>query len=222
MGVNLDNFPLPDVAAQDLRRQNRHAVSLADGVSSYAGHDSGVPFRFFIHTEEAKPFLPARSKKYMPQLEVEMIEFMPDRFNRPTERLRHLSPELLEFDDETGECIGGRYATSYKRWKEGLSAPGLPISKWGELSDGWIATLVKNGIFSVEQLAALPRSKVDQYGPAVVEAFEKALGYVAKKDGLKVSAEHAEHIASLEARIAELEGGKARKPGKQKKEQEAA
>lgn len=204
----LDNFLLPDGAAEALKRQNRQLMSLGDGVSvSTAGHDAGVSFRFWVHSEFNK--LKSKAAKYEKSTETEMIEWHPDRYNKPTERVRDLPPDLLEFDEETGECIGGRYAESYKRWKSGMTAPGLALSKWGVLPDGWVTTLAASGIFSVEQLAAMPRSRIAQYPQDIQEAFERAILFVNMKQGRIDADKQAEEIEALhkanERQAAELE-----------------
>lgn len=194
----IDNFALPDGAAEALKKQNRQMVSLSDGVTrSTAGHDKGVSFRFWVHSEFNK--LKSKAAKYEKSDEVEMIEWHTDRYNRPTERVKDLGPELLEFDDETHECIGGRYADAYRRWKQGMTAPGLPLSKWGVLADGWVTTLAANGIFSVEQFAAMPRSKIDgKFPQEVSEAFERAILFVSMKEGRAQSDKQAEEIVELQ------------------------
>lgn len=224
----LDNFVLPDGAAEAIRKQNRRIESLGDGVvRSTAGHDRGVSFRFWVHAEFNK--LKSKAAKYEKSTETEMIEWHPDKYNKPTERVKDLPPELLEFDDETGECIGGRYMESYKRWKQGLSAPGLPLSKWNVLSDGWVATFAASGIFSVEQFAAMPRSKIEgKYPEEVCEAFERAILFVNMKEGRQESDKQAEEIVALQQQNAkqraEMEELKAQmkslmeKPKKKQKE----
>lgn len=199
----LAQFPLPDGAHEALARQNRQTVALRDGVSTYAGHDAGVSYRFVNFSEFNK--LKSKAAKYEKSIETELIEWRPDRYNKPTERVQDLPAELLEFDEETGECIGGRYADSYRRWKQGLTSPGLPLSKWGVLSDGWVTTLAANGIFSVEQFASMPRSKIEgKYPKEVCEAFERAILFVAMKDGRVEADKQAEEILELQREKARM------------------
>jgi hypothetical protein len=131
-----------------------------------------------------------------------MIEWDVDKHQKTPERVQFLPPELLEFepvdigdegpvhlkynewviDETTGKrrlveskhrCIGGRFMESYLRWIQGLEAPGLSLSKWGVIPDGWVKTLVENGIFSVEQFAAKPRALISsRYPKEVQEYFE--------------------------------------------------
>ena len=231
--MELGNYALPEGAHEALRRQNRQAVSVGDGVSKItAGHDQGVSYRFWVHTEIDK----AKSKaaRYEKPRETEMIEWRSDRYNKPIERLKDLGPELLEFDVESGECIGGRYAESYKRWKQGLSAPGLQLSKWGVLDDGWVAQFAAFGVYSVEQFAAMPPSKINSKFPKEVhEAFERAVLYVNMKEGRVESDKQADeivrlqkHNSKLEATVAEMQEqmkgllalhGETEKTGKNKK-----
>lgn len=205
----LDQFPLPEVASQQLRQQNRRANSLGDGVVDFAGHDQGVAYRFFNETEYRKE--QSKILGYEKFENVEMIEWLIDRRNKPTEQVRFLPEELIRFDRD-GEVVGGKYFESYKRFKDGLSAPGLLISKWGGLADTEVMTLAAYGIFSVEQFAAMPRGKIDGKFPIeILEAFERAIQYVNGKDARYESEqtagkmlELAQANSKLESEMAEL------------------
>lgn len=210
------NYALPQVAVDDLKRHQVQGRMVSDGVETFLPeNDKGLAYRFFVTTLENK----ARTKAVglIRDDEVEMIEWIIDKDNRPTERVRMLPPELLEFDEE-GEVIGGKYKDSYLRFKQGAKSPGLPLTKWGVLSDGDVSALARIGIFSVEQLAATPRGKIEgKFYQDVVDAFEKAIMYVRGKDQSKGLDEAASKIISLEEQVAKLTAmleGKSQKKGK--------
>lgn len=198
--MNIDNYLLPDGASEALRKQNRFVEDLGDGISRMSGHDRGVPFRFWIETvkneEKSKA---ARIPMYD---EIEMIEWTSDRYNKPTERVKFLPDGLLTFDVD-GECVGGRYQESFLRFKKGMKAPGLPLSKWGEMSDSEVATLADAGVYSVEQLAAMPRDKItSRYPQRFVDIFESAIQWVNGKQHRYQVEEQADEILELRQAIA--------------------
>ena len=97
-----------------------------------------------------------------------------------------------------GECVGGLYKDAYLRFKEGKTAPGLSLDKWGVLSDGEVASLKAEGIFSVEQFAAMPRDRVVGVFPKVfVDAYERAIQFMASRDLTIKTDEQIEKIKSL-------------------------
>lgn len=196
----IDNYALPDGAYDALKRQNRRMEDLGDGVSRYSGQDRGVSFRFWIET--VKNEVKSKAARFTVFDEVEMIEWTSDRYNKPTEQVRFLPAELLTFDID-GECIGGLYQDAYLRFKTGRKAPGLPLSKWGELSDSEVATLADAGIFTVEQFAAMPRDKIaGRYTQNFVDAFESAIQWVNGKQHRYQVEEQAEEILELRQAIA--------------------
>lgn len=203
--MDLDNFVLPDGAAEAIRRQGFAPHRLADGVSQFSGHDQGVAFRFFIESEKSE--VKSKAGGYSVFNEIEMIEWTKDRFMHPTERLRFLPAGLIEFAEQLPDeswdtrspCIGGKLKDSYERFKTGRSAPGLSLAKWGILSDGEIATLASMGVFSVEQFASMPRGKIAGKLPQVfVDALEQATQYMNGKDMREVAAKQTDRIVELE------------------------
>jgi len=204
----LDEFPIPEVAREALK--GMQSVEIEDGVSVFSGHDQGVAYRFFVHAEYNKQ--KSRSKGYEVFDEIEMIEWLRDKRTKPTEQVRFLPDALLEFNDE-GQCISGRYSDSYNRFKEGRQAAGMPLSKWGVLSEGECASLAKAGIFTIEQLAEQPRSKIEsKYPVRFIEALERAIQWVygqeARESAFETSNKVDELLAQnqvLQARLAEME-----------------
>ena len=181
-GSIIDQFRLPDGAAEAIKRNGMtKLVPLEDGVSRINGDDNGVAYRFYIHTEYNSH--KSKAARYEVFDEVEMIEWLADKYNQPVEQVRFLPPELLSIDD-TGEAYG-EYAETYERFKAGLSAPGTPLTKWGVLTDGLVATLAASKIHSVEQFAAQPRERIlKKFGQdsEIAQAFDRAIQYVNGKN----------------------------------------
>jgi FtsZ-binding cell division protein ZapB len=198
----LDNYVLPDGAAEAIKKAGINGRKLGEGIEiAQFGHDGGVAYRFFVHQEKNE----AKSKiaKVPISDAIEMIEWMPDRFQHPTEQLRFLPYELLAFDED-GECIGGKYREAYLSWKKGLNAPGLTLTRWGELSDSDIFTLHELRIYSVEQFAAQPRSKIDRLPTELREKFEDAVRWVNGKENRALTAEHATQVLNVQQENAKL------------------
>lgn len=226
----LDDFLLPEGAREDLMKAGVDMRSVGNGVAVMSGHDNGVAFRFFRHTEKNE----AKSKPgKAPVMDSwDMVEWNKGKRNKPTERVRFLPPGLLHVDED-GEISGHPvWVESYKRFKQGLAAPGLPLTRWGALDDGQVGTLVAMGIFSVEQFAASPRTKIEgKFTKDIVDKYEEAIGWVATQEGrfeqetlaaenLKLQQGIAKRDAEMEmlkqqmADLAALVSGKAAKPTK--------
>lgn len=198
----LDNYDIPDIARKQLKQQNlKEAVLASDhegGVSRFmSGHDAGIPYRFFKHTEFNE--LKSKLVKYKVFDEILMIEWLVDDRVKPTARVTELPIELLEFEtdieytdikDRHGnviktdlvgrvvylEAIGGKYLSAFQRFQEGLEAPGMPLSKWGVLADHEVASLAADGVHSIEQFASISRNRVaSRYSPSIIKAFEQAV-----------------------------------------------
>lgn len=229
----LDQFPIPEEAAKDLARQNLNFQNLSDGVTKISGHDKGVGFRFFIHDEKNE--LKSEIGGYDHFDEIEMIEWFPDGFNTPNERVKYLPKEMLNFNRQ-GEAVGGAYLEAYKRFREGKTAIGTPLSKWGILSSGHVASLASIGVHTVEQLAVQPRGKFEGiYPKEICESVIQATQFVNAKEGKyeadklvneladmkKADVKKDEAIAELQAQVKALINA-GNKPGKKKsKAQEA-
>ena len=220
----LDNFNFPGegtreiLKAKGLEPQTLHTHQYGK-VEMYMAHDKGVAFRFFIHPEYSEKM--SKLLKYEFFNELVLIEYFVDQRTKPVERIHLIPEELLLFEKEItevptfdkkdvkekityGECIGGQYFEAFKRWKEGVTSPGLPLNKWGVFSDGECATLAARGIFSVEQLAAQPRAKIEggKLPQVFIDGFERAIQYV---NG-KINRSGEERLAK---QVLELEGAKA-------------
>lgn len=210
----LDQFELPEIARETLEAKFSAKPTGVNGAEMFMAHDSGVALRFFHHQEYSKQL--SKQLKYEKFVSVPMIEWFVDADTKICERVHFLPDELLCFErivtdvlrsdgkeniEKTtfGECIGGKLKESYDRFLKGVNSPGMPISKWGVLGDSECATLAAAGIFSVEQLAAQPRSKiVGKYPQEFVEAFERAIQYVAGKIARDDSEKNASEILKLQ------------------------
>ena len=184
----LDNSRMPgfEFARDDVKAQARQAVNLGNGIDFFSGHDAGVAYRFFTHAQKNEML--SKKLMYHKADAIDMIQWFIDAKNKPAAMVRELPEELLQFDPLTGECVGGTLAEDYRRYKQGLSAPGLALSAWGELDICDLETLVNSGIFSVEQFAAQPDDKINRFHGSIQEAFQNAIQYVNGKQN-RVQAE---------------------------------
>lgn len=205
LGSLLDNSQMPgfEFARDDIKAQVRQSQSLGNGVDFFSGHDGGVSFRFLTIAERNEVL----SKKlgYAKFDPVELIQWFVDSKMKPTARLTELPEELLSFDPITKEVQGGKYLSEYRNFKQGLSAPGLALSQWGELDQCDLETLVNSGIFSVEQLAAQPDDKINRFHDTIKEAFEKAAQFVNGKQNRVESEKIALELLEVTQKNSKLE-----------------
>lgn len=198
----LENFNLPGNANALLKSKTLQMVDLGDGNARImSGHDkSGVPYRFFMHLEKN----PTRTKTlgYADFDSIPMVEWHPDAWNKPTERVSEL-PEALLTISEDGE-VYGQFAESYIRFRDGLEAKGLPLNRWQEVSDVEIATLASMRIYTVEQLAASPRTKFSVMPDRFKEIFEAAIQHTNGYNVKELNKEMADRVLSLEAEKAKM------------------
>lgn len=194
----LDNFIFPEGAQAAIAKLNIKQQEIGPGISSFiSGHDEGVAFRFFIHTDYNAT--KSKAARYEVFDTIEMIEWLTDSKCKPTERVRLLPPELLSIDPYTNEATG-RFAEAYERFKKGMSMPGTLLSKWGAIPDGEIATLNANHIFTVEQLASMPRKKLEGKFPKEFhEYFDRAVQFVNGKENRMEADKQAAEIMALQA-----------------------
>lgn len=176
----LERFALPVEAVQDLTGKPMRQTRLGDGVELQEVARDIVPHRFIrvqVKNEEK-----SRLARFPVKEPVILCEWIIDKTSHPTEQVRFLPEDLLAFDD-WGEVIGGLYKASYERFMQGLAAPGLPLNRWGVLTDSQISSLADYGIFTVEEFAAQPRQRIEGKFPKEYhEAFEEAILYVRGAD----------------------------------------
>ena len=102
--------------------------------------------------------------------------------------------------------IRHRYPEEYRRFTEGKEAPGTPLDKWGVIPSNEIQTLVKDGVFSVEQLALLDADKVQhRYPRQFFDYFTRAQQFVAAKSGRFEVEKNAEALVELQKNYALLQ-----------------
>ena len=208
----LSQFQFPPEAAEFVQNQSLSPKILSKGGGGVAmefeiaGHDRGMAIRFFTHEVENK--IQSEAFEMAIPDTIEMIEFIRDKKHKPVERVTMLPEQLLKFEkqkfDKDGrrlprQCIGGAYKKMYLDWKAGLSAPGLPLNRWEAASSSDIFTLTAEGIFTVQQFAALDRKRVEErFPPHLRELFEKAVRFTNAEHPVQDIKKYADQILALE------------------------
>lgn len=187
------------------------ASQLQDGVSHLmSGHDGGLPYRFF--EKATKNELKSEIAGYDVFDVDEVCEWTIDKRNKPCELLRELPEQLIKFSRERRDPktdavieprkpIGGLYFDAYQRWKQNKETPGLPLSRWGYLDVGEVATLNAEGIFTVEQLAVVGDHKMAIFPNQYREYQKKAQQFENAKDGHKAASEAATKMLEMQKQI---------------------
>lgn len=223
MDVNgiLENYALPDGAKEDILRAvgGLQMKNLEQGVSMMSGHDDGVPFVFY--REDIKNERKTKLAKVPMFDTVDMVMWLKSKYSKPNEQVRFLPEGLLHIDEEGNVSGKPAWVEAWKRYKEGLSAKGTSLDKWGQLDSALVQTLVHSGVFSVEQFASIPASRVKgKYPQEIVDAHEQAIFWVNGQKGkfelegiTNKAAELEQSLAKkdllierLEERLAKLEG----------------
>lgn len=167
--MDLDNFPLPDGAHEALKRHGTVSHKLGDGIERITGHDRGVAFRIFPGQvlNQLRTDLAGGIPMYD---EIEMIQFFNDKFTRPV--------FILTKEHKR------KYKVEYERYLAGKEAVGLPLERWGQCTSAEAATFASQNIFTVEQLAACPDSRIRGRFPTnFVVLYEAAIKWVAGQSG---------------------------------------
>jgi hypothetical protein len=189
---------LPPQAQADFEKVKTSALSNNGVERHYSGHDGyGLGFRFFIFDRYNKMKSEATKTTGNPSGieifdQIEMQEVFVDKKTRlhkiVNDRIRNKFPE------------------EYRRFKDGLDAPGLSLSKWGVIPSNEVATLNKAGIFTVEQLAVQNADKIQSNFPRVFfEHFTRAQQHVAAKSGNVEVQKQAEAMVEMQKAYAQLE-----------------
>lgn len=179
----LDGFVLPQNVAEAGAREDVAKMSfqnIGDGVSVMSGFDKGISYRFL----NIPVLNEAKSQEAGMDIfdEEESIEFFVDSKTKPVYAIKFLSPDRLRFN-RRDEIVGGSFKDAYDKWKLGLDTPGLALEKWDVINYPMVKTFNSEGIFSVEQLGAMPRDAiVGRFQAPFVEAYEKAIQYVSNHD----------------------------------------
>lgn len=208
----LSQFNFPPEAQEFINDQNLNSKVLSRGGGGVAmefeiaGHDRGMAIRFFTHEVENK----VQSERFEMSIpdSIEMIEFIRDKKHKPVERVTMLPDQLLKFErqkfDKDGnklprQCVGGMYKEMYTNWKAGLSDPGLSLDRWQEASKADIFTLTAEGIFTVQQFAAMDRNRVEsRFPPSLVELFNKAVRFTNSEHPVQDIKKYADQVLKLE------------------------
>ena len=101
-----------------------------------------------------------------------------------------------------------RWPVQYTAWKQGLeiATDGLPLEKWSLIGPAEVETFKFYKVRTVEQLAGLDDSQVQNLGRGAVRLRKEAIAYLAQaKDNAGISQAVANN-ERLEIRVAQLEG----------------
>lgn len=194
--AQLSQFPLPKGALEDMQRRGIRADQIADGVTKFTlGHDGGVSYRFaeegFYNEEKSNELGYEHFDKE------EVIYWRISKKNEIPARVSELPAELLRFN-RRGELVGGRYAESYRRWKEGLEVQGLSIEKWNVLPIHHVRTLMAEGVYTVEQFAAWPETRVqDVFPESIVQHHKRAIQHVRSQDAENMNRETGDKLMEV-------------------------
>lgn len=189
---------LPQQAQADFEKLKSSALSSNGVERHYSGHDGhGLGFRFFIFDRYNKMKSEATKTPANPSGiemfdQIEMREVFVDKKTR--------------LHQIVNDKIRNRYPEEYRRFKDGLDAPGLSLSKWGVVPSNEVATLNKAGIWTVEQLAVQNADKIQSNFPRVFfDHFTRAQQHVAAKTGNVEVEKQAEALVEMQKRYAQLE-----------------
>lgn len=189
---------LPPQAQADFEKIKTSALSNNGVERHYSGHDGyGLGFRFFIYDRYNKMKSEATKTPANPSgIEIfDQIE-MQEVFVDKKTRLHKI----------VNDRIRNKYPEEYRRFKDGLDAPGLSLSKWGVIPSNEVATLNKAGIFTVEQLAVQNADKIQSNFPRqFFEHFTRAQQHVAAKSGNVEVQKQAEALVEMQKAYAQLE-----------------
>lgn len=186
-------IPLPAMAEDipELQARVNKGVSRGNGVNMhYSGHDNyGLAFRFFIHNEKNE----AASKLAKCELfdQVFCREVFVDKKTKVVQRVT--------------QKIKDTWPDEWAAFEERKEAPGTPLDRWNHMPSNEILTLIKDGIYTVEQFAHQPSDKIKKYPPKFREHFEAAQQFVAAKSGLPAAKEMADKFIALERDYLQLQ-----------------
>jgi hypothetical protein len=189
---------LPAQAQADFEKLKSSALTSNGVERHYSGHDGyGLGFRFFIFDRYNKLKSDATKTPANPSgIEifdrVEMREVFVDKKTRLHEIVT--------------DRIRAKYPEEYRRFKDGLDAPGLSLSKWGVIPSNEVATFNKAGIWTVEQLAVQNADKIQSNFPRqFFDHFTRAQQHVAAKSGNVEVEKQAEALVEMQKAYAQLE-----------------
>lgn len=196
--LNTFGAELPPVAVEMLPKLNLRPQQNGNGMTVFAGHDHGVPFVFGEAIELVPRFndkgfqIGVRENKY------EYVQYFVSRGEKPIHRIKQ-RPDLVEFDPDNGDVVGGKLVREFLRFREGKQMEGTWIRSWDKLSPEHGTMLERAGIATVEQFASLPKNKVlSEFPSGIVEAHDLAVHFV------NVELETKKRFAAMEAELNSL------------------
>jgi len=171
--------------------------------------NNGIFPKFYTDTIRNQSKSDAEGRPVFDEVEMVEIRIAGDPKNVVTRKARDLDKE--------------RWYAQYEQFKrqEKQVSSGTPIQEWTRISKSEAATLKALNIHTLEALAELPESGLQNIGMGAREMQKKAIAYIeaANDSGAiekqrKLIEQQSEMIDELKARIEELE---AKKPGRKKR-----
>lgn len=97
-----------------------------------------------------------------------------------------------------------KFKAHYEAWKNDQAIPleGIPIRGWNALSPATQETVIRNGIKTVEDLAALPEGEFQKFGIGALSLKTKARAWLSASGD---TGKAAERMAALEQKNRELQ-----------------
>lgn len=189
---------LPPQAQADFEKIKSSPLSSNGVERHYSGHDGhGLAFRFFVFDRYNKMKSEATKTPSNPS-GVEIFD--------PVEMQEVFVDKKTRLHKIVNDRIRSRYPEEYRRFKDGLEAPGLSLAKWGVIPSHEVATLNKAGIFTVEQLAIQNADKIQSNFPrGFFEYFTRAQQHIAAKTGNAEVEKQAEALVEMQKAYAQLE-----------------
>jgi len=186
-----------DIKPADAKFVRFFHVSKLDEVATYGGHIEELDTK----TGEMKKrwVEPAGRPIYKPEEYIEILtpgdkDAVVQRPVRP-----NLDPYL--------------YPEKYEAFRNGAQqVSGMPLEKWGALPPERVKEMEHFGVATVEQLAAVPDSALQQMGRGIVTERQKAQNYLAAMSSEAPLSDLREKNEQLMARIEALEKAAAERP----------
>ena len=189
---------LPPVAVELLPKLGLKGKQGGDGMTVFAGHDSGIPFVFGEATELVPRFNDKGFQIGVKERKYEYVQYFISRGEKPIHRIKQ-RPDLVEFDPESGDIVGGKLVREFLRFREGKQMEGTWIRSWDKLSPEHGTMLERAGIATVEQFASMPKNRIlSEFPQGIVEAHDLAVHFV------NVELETKKKFAAMEAELASL------------------
>lgn len=125
--------------------------------------------RFFMHREYSE--LDSEKSETEQYREIEMCEVQTDSKSRVAIRVKDLNPQQ-KID----------FASIYNRFKTQRDSTDTGIVDWPAITDSEKGYLLGLGIYTVEQIAAIPQHELHRLGPGGVDLQRKAVKHITGKN----------------------------------------